>query len=382
MKRLHAVLGLLLLIALSMTQCVKEELSTMNVEKKPFGQLADGTPVDLYVLTNENEMQVSITNYGGIITSMIAPDKDGNMGEVNLGFDDVSGYLKATTYFGALIGRYGNRIANGQFKLDGETYTLAKNNGPNHLHGGVVGFDKVLWNAKSFQNTTGVGLELTYLSKDGEEGYPGNLNVKVTYTLLANENSLEISYEATTDKATHCNLTNHAYFNLKDGGASPILDHILQINADQYTPVDRGLIPTGELASVEGTPFDFRQPTAIGARIDADDEQIKRGPGYDHNFVLNGEPGTMRLAATVDEPTTGRILEVWTEEPGLQFYSGNFLDGTLTGHNGTVYQRRTGFCLESQHYPDTPNQKNFPTTQLNPGEVYQTKTIYKLLVEK
>lgn len=353
----------------------------MKIEKQDFGKTKDGISVDLYSLTNANGMKVSITNYGGIITSIIVPDKDGNMGDVVLGFDNLDDYMKKSPYFGCIVGRYGNRIAKGKFTLNGKTYTLAVNNGPNHLHGGIVGFDKVVWDAEEVRGGDYVGLKLSYLSKDGEEGYPGNLSVAVTY-LLTNDNEIKIQYEATTDQPTLCNLTNHSYFNLADGGASPILDQELMINADSFTPIDETSIPTGELKPVEGTPFDFRKPKKIGLDIDDDNQQLRNGQGYDHNFVLNGKAGTLRLVATAVDPSTGRVLEVLTEEPGVQLYTGNFLDGSITGKNGIVYGYRHGFCLETQHYPDSPNHPNFPSTVLNPGEKYHTTTIYKFSVEK
>ncbi len=347
-----------------------------RVSQEEFGTLEDGTSVHLFTLTNEDGIQVKITNYGGIITHLMVPDESGELGDVVLGYNNLEGYVNASPYFGAIVGRYGNRIANGEFELDGQTFTLAKNNGPNHLHGGIKGFDKVVWDAEAFTTQDSAVLQLSYLSKDMEEGYPGNLDVQVVYA-LSNDNSLSIDYTATTDKATICNLTNHTYFNLKDGGVSSILDHQLQLYADFYTPVDETLIPTGEIAPVEGTPFDFREPVEIGARINNSHPQLKNGGGYDHNFVLNGEAGNLRLAARVTEPLTGRVLEVYTTEPGVQFYSGNFLDGSITGKNGITYEQRSGFCLETQHYPDSPNQENFPSTVLRPGDVYQTTTLWK-----
>jgi aldose 1-epimerase len=344
------------------------------IEMEQFGTTPDGKKVDIYTLTNANGCEVKITNYGGIVVSLKVPDKEGNMGDIVLGYDNLDGYIKNNPYFGALIGRYGNRIGNAKFTIEGKTYTLAANDGENSLHGGNVGFDKVVWDAKEIHEFGAVGLELSYLSKDGEEGYPGNLKVTVKY-LWTNKNELKIEYEATTDKTTVVNLTHHSYFNL--AGKGTILDHQLMINADKFTPVDKGLIPTGELRNVEGTPMDFTKPTAIGARINQDTEQLKFGLGYDHNWVLNDYDGSMQMVASVYEPTTGRVMEVCTTEPGLQFYSGNFLDGTITGKDGIVYQHRTGFCLETQHFPDSPNKPDFPSTTLKPGEKYSTETIYK-----
>src|SRR5262249_12791720 len=296
-----------------------------------------------------------IMTYGGIVVSLKTPDRNGKMDDIVLGFDTLDAYLKGHPFFGALAGRYANRIAKGRFTLDGVEYKLAVNNGENHLHGGIKGFDKVIWKARPLKVPGGAALELTYLSKDGEEGYPGNLSVRVVYTLTA-ANELKIDYTATTDKATVINLTHHSYFNLAGQGNGDILNHQLLINASRFTPTDAGSIPTGELRPVRGTPFDFTRATAIGARINQDEEQLKLAKGYDHNFVVNGNMGTMRRAARVSEPTTGRVMEVWTTEPGIQFYTGNFLDGTLTGKDGKVYQQRYGFCLETQHYPDSPNK--------------------------
>ena len=337
-----------------------------------FGKTPAGEEVSIYTLTNTNGIEARIINYGGIVVSLKVPDRDGNLADVVLGFEDLDGYLGEHPYFGALVGRYGNRIAKGSFSIDGETHSLAINNGPNALHGGLKGFDKVVWGATPGDKT----LALTYTSVDGEEGYPGTLSVEVVYT-LTDDNALEIAYEATTDKPTILNLTNHSYFNLKDAGATPINDHEVTLNADSFTPVDDTLIPTGEIASVEGTPFDFRQPHSIGERIDADDTQIRYGGGYDHNFVLNRTGGGLSLAARVHEPTTGRVMEVLTTEPGVQFYTSNFLDGTLTGKGGITYQRRSALCLETQHYPDSPNQESFPSTVLRPGETYKTTTVFR-----
>jgi len=318
-------------------------------------------------------MEARISSYGGLVISLTAPDRNGKYADVTLGYDSLDGYLKETPYFGALIGRYGNRIAKGHFTLDGKTYTLAINDPPNTLHGGKVGFDKVLWNARPFQSGIGQAVELTYVSKDGEEGYPGNLNVKVVITLTEN-NSLRFDYTATTDKSTVVNLTHHGYFNL--AGEGDVLGYEVQILADKFTPVDQTLIPTGELKSVEGTPFDFRKPTAIGARIGQDDQQLKFGRGYDHNWVINKPFGELGVIARIYEPTTGRVMEVSSTEPGLQFYTGNFLDGKITGKGGRVYNHRNAFCMEPQHYPDSPNQPNFPSVVLKPGQTYKNTIIY------
>lgn len=357
-----------------------KENNQIKMIKEDYGKVNDQS-VDLFTITNENGVEVKITNYGGIITSLLAPDKDGVLEDVVLGFDSLSGYrsdiyLQEGPYFGAIIGRYGNRIADGKFTLDGKEYALATNNGPNHLHGGLTGFDKVVWDAEAFKNENGAGVTLHYVSEDMEEGYPGKLAVDVTYT-LNNDNELEISYKATTDKKTVVNLTNHTYFNLTGNAKRNILDHQVKLAADKFTPVDETLIPTGELRDVEGTPFDFTEPTAVGARINADNEQLKFGNGYDHNWVLIGEAGKMKPAATVYEPESGRFMEVSTTEPGVQFYTGNFLNGKLTGKGNVTYEQRYGLCLETQHFPDSPNQPNFPSVELNPGEVYQTTTVYK-----
>lgn len=372
---------LVFILILSTFNCTENMKSNMNIEKKAFGQISKEVQAELYTITNANGVSMSVTNYGGIITELKVPDKDGNISDIVLGYDKVEDYIKASPYFGATIGRYGNRIAKGKFTLNGTEYTLATNNTPNHLHGGVRGFDKVVWNLEPFQNDNELGLVMKYRSQDGEEGYPGNLDVTVTYS-LNNKNELRIDYLARTDKQTICNLTNHSYFNLKDGGASSILDHELQIFADQFTPIDPTSIPLGELLSVEETPFDFKEPKRIGEDINKEYVQIENGIGYDHNFVLNGEIGKMTLAAKVSEPTTGRVMEIYTEEPGVQFYSGNFLDGSLVGKNGIVYNHRNGFCLETQHYPDSPNNPDWPSTILNPGETYKTSTIHKFYVVK
>lgn len=368
------------LTVLFVAHCQKERKGTMTIQEKEFGTTPEGESVQLYTLSNAKGMRVSITNYGGTITEIIVPDKNGDFGDVVLGYDSLAAYIADSPYFGCLIGRYGNRIAKGRFSIGKESTTLATNDGPNHLHGGVRGFDKRVWKAEPIETADSVGLKLVYLSPDGEEGYPGNLTATVIYTLTP-ENEIVIDYTAESDQPTVCNLTNHSYFNLKDAGKSPILDHSLQIVADCYTPIDKTFIPTGELAAVSGTPFDFLTPQTIGSRIDADEVQLANGLGYDHNFVLNGEQGMMRLAAQVSEPVSGRVLSVYTTEPGVQFYSGNFLDGSLVGKGGAVYRHRHGFCLETQHFPDSPNQPHFPSTLLNPGEVRTSKTVFKFSVQ-
>lgn len=344
----------------------------MQIHQQPYGAVRAGSYADLFTLSNDQGVRVVLTNYGGIITALHTPDRHGQAGDIVLGYDTLEEYLAHNPFFGCLVGRFGNRIARGKFRLHGQDYTLAQNNGVNHLHGGLVGFDKVLWAAEPFADPTGVGVKLSYVSPDGEEGYPGTLTTTVTYT-LSNDNRLRLDYHATTDRATIVNLTNHSYFNL--AGRGDILGHLLQINADAFTPVDATLIPTGELRPVAGTPLDFRTPTPIGARIEADDEQIRLGGGYDHNFVINGTPGELRRAAWVHEPDSGRTLEVLTTQPGVQFYSGNMLP-TLTGKGGQVYRRRSGFCLETQHFPDSPNQPAFPSVVLEPGEVYAETTVF------
>jgi aldose 1-epimerase len=336
------------------------------------------TPVEVFTLTNGRGIEIRAMTYGAIITSIKMPDRKGVMADVALGFDSLQGYLGEHPYFGAVVGRYGNRIGNARFSLNGQTYQLAANNGPNHLHGGVRGFDKFVWTAETIAGVTGVAF--TRVSPDGEERYPGTLKVRVSY-VLTDANDLEIEYQATTDKATPVNLTQHTYFNLAGQGAGTILDHEVTINADRFTPVADSLIPTGVLASVEGTPMDFRRPTKVGARIDEGTEQIKFGRGYDHNWVLNRKGDGLQLAARVVEPASGRTLEVSTTEPGVQFYTGNFLDGTLKGKGGVGYQRRGGLCLETQHFPDSPNKPAFPTTILQPGSTYRSKTVWKFGVQ-
>ena len=346
-------------------------------KREPFGT-ADGKPVERYTLTNANGIELKAISYGGIITSLRVPDRTGKMDDIVLGFDSLDGYLKDPPFFGAIIGRYGNRIGKGQFTLDGKTYKLATNNGPNHLHGGNKGFDKVVWTVEPVGRN---GLAFSRVSPDGEEGYPGNLQVRVTYT-LTDKNELIVDYRASSDKATPVNLTQHSYFNLAGQSSGDILGHQLTLHADRYTPVDDTLIPTGELAPVAGTPFDFRKAAAIGARIDNDDPQLKAGKGYDHNWVLNRTGNALQPAARVVEPRSGRTLDISTTEPGIQFYSGNFLDGTITGKGGAVYKHRTGFCLETQHFPDSPNKPKFPTTTLLPGAEYPTQTVFTFGVTK
>ena len=374
MKFLRWILAMSLLCLVLLNVSCSSERQTLTIKKEKFG-MVDGKQADLYTLTNAKGMVVKITNYGGIIQTLTAPDRNGRYDDVVLGYDSLEQYVNNSPYFGAIIGRYGNRIARGRFTLNGMEYKLATNNGVNHLHGGIKGFDKVLWQAKPVKTDSTVGLELTYLSKDGEEGYPGNLNVKVIYT-LNNDNALKIEYFATTDKPTPVNLTNHSYFNLTVCKRD-VLGHELWINADHFLPVDSTLIPTGEIRPVDGTPFDFRQPTAIGARINANDEQIKFGGGYDHCWVLNDWDKKLKRQISVYEPTTGRYMEIFTDQPGVQFYSGNFLDGSIKGKKGIVYKHRYALVLESQHFPDSPNHPNFPSTILEPGETYHTVTVIK-----
>jgi aldose 1-epimerase len=352
-----------------------------GLRRAPFGKTPEGQPVDLYMLTNGAGMEVAITNYGGIVVSVKTPDRNGTLADVVLGFDNFEGYLQNVPYFGALIGRYGNRIANGRFTLDGHEYHLPQNNGPNSLHGSLRGFDKRVWNAKEMRDKEAPALQLTYISKNGEEGYPGNLSATVTYSLTLT-NELKIEYAATTDKDTVVNLTNHSYFNLAGEGQGNVLSHVVMINADRFTPVDRTLIPTGDLKSVDGTPFDFRKPTSIGARIKNKNQQLQFGKGYDHNLVLSGNSTGLKLAARVSEPSSGRVLEVLTTEPGLQFYTANFLDGTVRGKNGNAYGPRSAFCMETQHFPDSPNHPAFPSTILKPGQRYQSTTVYRFAVDR
>ena len=361
-----------LVFAMTLAGCSSQQTPAVPAAstKISWGQSPEGQPVELYTLTNAKGSEARIMTYGGVVVSLKVPDRSGALGDVVAGFDDLKGYLTPPPYFGAIIGRYGNRIAAGRFSLGGVTYQLAKNDGANHLHGGVRGFDKRVWSAKPLSPQS---LELSYLSKDGEEGYPGNLSATVTYT-LTDANELRIDYSATTDKETVVNLTNHSYFNL--AGAGDILGHEVMIHADRFTPVVKGLIPTGELKSVAGTPFDFRTAKAIGKSIDEKDEQLILAGGYDHNWVLNRTGPDLQSAATVTDPKSGRVMEVLTTEPGLQFYTGNFLDGTLQG-KGRVYARRSAFCMETQHFPDSPNEPSFPSTVLKPGDTYRTSTVYR-----
>ncbi|MDT0685621.1 aldose epimerase family protein [Autumnicola psychrophila] len=378
--------------ALIFVQCKNEKKDENNqaedtaenqkvlIKKSDFGTTPEGELVEMFTLTNAGGMEVKVITYGGRITSLKAPDKIGNYEDVVLGFDSIEQYTKDNPYFGALIGRYGNRIAQGRFSLDGEEYELAQNNGENHLHGGEKGFDKVIWNATPEEGENSSSLVLTYTSEDMEEGYPGKLDVTVTYTLF-NDNSFDVNYEATTDKKTVINLTQHAYFNLSGDFSETILDHIIKINADKFVPVDENLIPTGDLMDVEDTPFDFLETKEVAEGINADNEQIQRGGGYDHNWVLNNQDSGMRFAASAYEPESGRFMEVYTDEPGMQFYTGNFLDGTLPAQGGGNYEKRTGFCFETQHYPDSPNQESFPSVVLEPGETYVSNTSFKFSVK-
>lgn len=380
-----------LLIASSLVGCSQEpppapkapptpqELSKNTISKAPFGTLPDGTAVDLYTMVNANGMEVRATNYGGIITALLVPDSSGKLGDVTLGLQSFDDYVTNPAYFGAIIGRYGNRIARGQFKLDGQTYKLPRNDGPNTLHGGAKGFDKVVWQAEPFENETSVGVIFTYTSKDGEEGFPGNLQARVTYT-LTDDDELSFEYHATTDQPTVVNLTQHAYFNLAGDGNGDVLGHEFTINANEYTPVNRQLIPTGKIEPVADTPFDFRNKVVLGTRINADHPQVKLAGGFDHNFVLRRKEPGLTLAARVSEPTTRRVMEVHTTEPGVQFYTGNFLDDKLAAKSGKPYAKHSGFCLETQHYPDSPNQPEFPSTVLRPGEEYHSKTVYTFSV--
>ncbi|MBC8180728.1 galactose mutarotase [candidate division KSB1 bacterium] len=379
MKLKNKLTFLLILVIMSqilLLFCSKKGENFVEIIRENFQTVIDGKTTDLYTLKNSNGIIIKITNYGGKIVQILVPGRDGNLGDIVLGYETIDGFINGSPSMGALIGRYANRIANGKFELNGKTYTLATNNGPNHLHGGNKGFRFKVWDAKQIDDQT---LQLSYLSIDGEEGYPGNLIVKVTYT-LTNEDELKIDYYAVTDKSTVLNLTNHAFFNLAGQGNSLVLDHEVLINADFFTPTDKTNIPTGKITPVKGTPFDFTQTTKIGARINNDDEQLKFGNGYDHNYVVNKSDDPLTFAARVYEPTTGRVMKVFTTEPGIQLYTGNSLSDKDIGKAGKKYPARSAFCLETQHYPDSPNQTNFPTTVLNPGEEFKSITVYKFSV--
>ena len=346
-----------------------------SIETTPYGKLADGTKIELYTLTNTNGARAGIITYGGIVTTLEMPDRNGRMGDVTLGFDNLDDYISRSPYFGCLIGRCGNRMAKGRFTLDGKQYSVAVNDGENHLHGGIRGFDKQVWSATPVPNNPdGPALEMKYVSRDMEEGYPGTLSVKAVYT-LTNTNALKVEFTASTDRKTICNLTHHAYFNLNEC-SSDILDHEIKIEGSRYTPVDRGLIPTGEIAGTKGTPLDFTTPCAIGKRISHDFEQLKLGGGYDHNWVMDRQDGKVNLQATVYDPASGRVLETLSNQPGVQFYSGNFLDGSLKGKRGIPYKHRYGICLEPQHYPNSANTPGFPSIELTPGKTYRNTIIY------
>ena len=370
------IIPLLILISNSCTK-ISKKMPIMKIDKIQFGKTIDDIDVEQYIMSNNKGMEISIIDYGGIITSWTAADKKGDYKDIVLGFNTLAEYEAETPYFGALIGRYSNRIAEGKFNLEGQEYTLAVNNGVNHIHGGLKGFDKVVWDAKTILNDSTVSLELSYLSKDMEEGYPGNLKAKVTYT-LNNEDELSVIYEATTDKPTIVNLTQHSYFNLTADFNQDILGHEIVINANSYLPVDDTLIPTGEFREVNKTPFDFRKSKAIGKQINDENAQLEIGNGYDHCWVLNDQDKGLRFVASAYEAVSGRLLEVYSDKPGIQFYTGNFLDGTLPTKSKGTYQIRTGFCLETQHYPNSPNQDNFPSVILNPGNKYKSKTVFRL----
>lgn len=371
---IHTVLALII-VGVAMTAD-----AGARIERKAWGTTPEGQAVELFTLSREGAPTVAITSHGAYIVSILAADREGQTADVTLGYEDLAGYLGDGGFLGAVVGRYANRIARGEFSLGGQTHTLARNNGPNHLHGGPGGFHRRLWTPRVVTGPEGDALELTYVSADGEEGYPGTLTVTVVYSLTA-DGGLRLDYSATTDAPTVVNLTNHAYFNLAGEGSGDILGHELQIEADTFTPVDETLIPTGELRPVEGTPLDFRQPVALGARIDDSYPQLLAGGGYDHNYVVRGAPGELRLAARVHEPQSGRVLEVLTTQPGVQLYSGNFLDGTIVGKSGRPYEKRCGFCLETQHFPDSPNQPTFPSVVLEPGEDYEQTTVFRFSVQ-
>lgn len=368
---------------LSFALCFRAEGTGRKIQVADLGKTKEGDPIQRYVLHNEKGAEAVVITYGAALVSLKIPDRNGKTADVVLGYDNLEGYEQDKSFFGATIGRYGNRIAKGEFTLDGTAFHLPKNDGPNTLHGGTKGFNKRVWSATDRSRADAEVLELTYTSQDGEEGFPGTLKVKVTYTLPAESNELRIDYSATTDKDTVVNLTNHSYFNLSGVANQEIVNHQLLLHAEKFTPVDATLIPTGELRAVAGTPFDFTKATVIGARINQDDEQLKFGKGYDHNWVLKRGAGNgLQLAAEVFEPESGRVLEVLTTEPGIQFYSGNFLDGTVHGKGGQLYGHRTGFCLETQHFPDSPNRPNFPSTELKPGQTYRSTTIFRFSTRK
>lgn len=380
MKKTKSLVVLFLVICSISFSKICKKMPTLSIYKTQFGKTIDGYNVDQYTLSNKKGMKISILSYGGIITSWTATDKNGDYKDIVLGYNTLAEYEAEKAYFGALIGRYSNRIAGGKFKLNDKEYKLAVNNGINHLHGGLKGFDKVVWDAKTIVNDSAVALELSYLSKDMEEGYPGNLATKVTYN-LNNEDELIIRYEATTDKPTIVNLTQHSYFNLTGDFTKDVLNHELLINSDSFLPVDNTLIPTGKIRHVNKTPFDFRKPKAIGKNINDENKQIKLGMGYDHCWVLNDQNKGLRFVASAYEPVSGRLLRVYSDKPGIQFYSGNFLGGTITNKSNGINQHRTGFCLETQYYPDSPNQENFPSVKLNPGDKYESKTVFSFSVE-
>ncbi len=396
MKTLHLSLLICFSLVIATTSCKQKadkeaadsgklqtaaDTTASGLAFRDFADTLNGIPVKLYALKNNNGIEASFTNYGQRLVSLMVPDKNGKFEDVVLGFSTLGDYEEGKgKYYGAIVGRYGNRIAKGKFTIDGKSYDLVKNNGENHLHGGTVGFESVPWEVDSVSDNY---IAFHRISPDMEEGYPGNLDVRVHYT-LTDENELKIEYKATTDKKTYVNLTNHSYYNLAGVGDGNVGEHVLQINADKYTPVDAGLIPTGEIADVEGTSFDFREPKTIGQDADSEDEQIKIGKGFDHNFVINSEPvykDDVVFAARVKEPESGRVMEVYTNEPGVQFYGGNFMDGSHSGKKDKVYNHRGAFCLETQHYPNSPNQKNFPSTLLEPGAEYTSTTIYKFSAE-
>ena len=385
-RYITSVVGLLALLVL-FVQCnneptteAEEATPLVTIEKAHYGMTPEGDSVAVFTLKNEKGMELQLITYGGIISSWKAPNKDGVYEDIVLGYETLDQYLASNPYFGALIGRYGNRIANGKFSIGETEYQLTVNDGSNHLHGGAKGFDKVVWNAIEMKTDSTASLQLSYLSPDGEEGYPGNLQAKVVYT-LTNDNVLDVHYEATTDQTTIVNLTQHSYFNLSADFSRTILDHELVLNADQFLPVDETLIPTGELRAVDATPFDFRESKTIGQDIEVENEQLTKGRGYDHCWVLNGQESGMRFAASAYHPESGRFLEIFTDEPGMQFYCGNFLDGTLPMKGGGTYAHRTGFCLETQHYPDSPNQPDFPSVWLEPGKKYESRTSFRFSVK-